>query len=257
LAVVSIVVLVAGLATLAVWQFERHGISSLLVAGVGLVVLGAGSTILRLTASDHFLRRQFGEAGVASKRRVWRNGVISVMLGAAMIGLPLAFDYYERSAAGAVTRRGNVRIQAGEYALAIDDFNKALQLDPKSAEAYHGRGLAYSQLGELDRAIADLSEAIQLNPNDFRAFYNRGLMYSRKGDYDPALADLSEAIRLNPGYARAYLARSRVYVRTGDNAKAEADREKAFELDPALKKGGDGLLARHSPNELLWPAGSA
>src|SRR5262249_2075391 len=240
LAVTAIFILVVGLAAVAVWQLERHGIARLFAAGLALIIVGVGSTIVRLTPSDDVLRRHFGCAGVASRRRVWRSGIVSVLLGAAMIGLPFGFNYFEHQAAEAATRSGNARMQAGEYALAIEDFNTALRLDPKSADAYHSRGLAYLQLGEHDRAIADLSEAIQLNPTDFRAYFNRGLMYSRTGDYERALADFGEAIRLNPNYAKAYLARSRVYLKMGDAAKADADRQKAFELDPSLKKDRDG-----------------
>jgi len=257
LAVITFLVVVVGLAVVAIWQFDRHGIPSLFVAGLGLIFVGAATTILHWTASDDFLRRQFGESGVAWRRRARRSGVISILLGAVMVGLPIGFNYFEHRTAEALTRRGNSRIQSGEYALAIEDFNKALELDPESADAYHGRGLAHSQLGEYDRAIADLSEAIQLNPTDFRAFFNRGVMFSRTGDFHRALADFGEAIRLNPGYARAYLARSRVYVKTGDAAKADADREKAFELDPSLKKDRDGTLVKVSPNELPPPTSKA
>jgi len=251
LAIVTFLVVAAGLAAVAIWQFERHGIPSLFVAGLGLLVVGAATTIVHWTASDDFLRRQFGESGVARRRRARRSGVISMLLGAVMVGLPFGFYYFEHQAAEAATRSGKTRMEAGEYALAIEDFNAALRLDPKSADAYHGRGIAYSQLEEHDQAIADLSESIQLNPTSFRVFYNRGVMYSRKGDYDRALADLDESIRLNPSNSKAYLARSRVYWKMGDPARAEADRQKAFELDPSLKKDKDGTLVRGSPNELV------
>src|SRR5262245_21320141 len=156
LAVITFLVVVAGLAAVAIWQFERHGIPGLFVAGLGLIVIGAATTILHWTASDDFLRRQFGESGVAQRRRARRSAVISMLLGALMVGLPIGFSYFEHRAAEALTRRGNARIQSGEYALAIEDFNKALELDPNSADAYHGRGLAHLHLGEQDRAIADL-----------------------------------------------------------------------------------------------------
>jgi Tfp pilus assembly protein PilF len=256
LAVATILILVLSLAAGAVSRFERHGIASLSVAGGSLIIFGMVSITLRLTASDDFLRRHLGDAGVASRRRVWWNGVVAMLLGTVMLGVPYGLDYFEHSAAEAARRSGNARLQAGEYALAIEEFNTALRLDPKSAEAYHGRGLAHLQLGEYDRAVADLSETIQLNPTEFRAFFNRGVMYSRTGDYDRALADFGEAIRLNPNYAKAYLARSRVFLKTGDAVKADADRQKAFELDPSLKKDRDGTLVRRSPYVLESPAPS-
>jgi tetratricopeptide (TPR) repeat protein len=251
LAVAAILILFVGLAALAVWQFERHGVESLVVIGLSLIVIGTGSTILHLTASDDFLRRHFGEASVAPRRRALRSGVVSVLLGALILGVQYGFDYFEQRTAEALTRRGKAHLQDKEYPEAVEDFSKAIEFDPKSAEAYHGRGIAHLQLGEPERAVADLSESLRLNPSDPQVVYNRGVTYSRMGDHDRALADFGEAIRLNPRFARAYLARSRVYAKMGDDANADADRQKAFELDPSLKKDRDGTMVRRSLNELV------
>src|SRR5262249_27569781 len=116
LAVTAIFILVVGLAAVAVWQLERPGIASLFAAGLALIIVGVGSTIVRLTASDDFLRRHFGEAGVASRRRVWRSGIVSVLLGAAMIGLPFGFNYFEHQAPAAAARSGKPRLRAGQDA---------------------------------------------------------------------------------------------------------------------------------------------
>ncbi len=51
-----------------------------------------------------------------------------------------------------------------EYGLAITDYTKAIELDPKNARAYHYRGLARHVTKEYDQAIADFSQAIRLDP---------------------------------------------------------------------------------------------
>ena len=51
---------------------------------------------------------------------------------------------------------------------------------------------------KLDRAIEDYTKAIELNPNYTDAYYNRSLVYNYKGDLDRALNDLNRAIQLNP-----------------------------------------------------------
>jgi Tfp pilus assembly protein PilF len=246
---VALLILMAGLGAVAVWQCERHGVASLLVAGVGLVVIGTVSLIVRLTASDDFLRRRFGHTGAAPRRQLGRSGVVSLVLGAVMLGVQCGFDYFEQRTAEALTRSGKARLQDKDYSQAVAEFSKAIEFDPKSAAAYHGRGIAHLQLGELERAVADLNESLRLNPTDSQVVYNRGVAYSRTGDNDRALADFGEAIRLNPSFARAYLARSRIYAKMGDDAHADADRQKAFELDPSLKKDGDGTLVKSSSNE--------
>jgi tetratricopeptide (TPR) repeat protein len=168
---------------------------------------------------------------LAMRRFPWRW-----VLAGFVILASAAIFIVDRRGPEAVTRRGRALVNSKEYAQAIDHFNRAIEIDPTYAPAYHGRGVAYLALGERNRAIAEFSEAIRLDPNDARNFHDRGVAYSRADDYDRALADLSEAIRLNSAYARAYLARSWVYARKGDDNQAKADRQKAVELDRSLAK---------------------
>ncbi|MFN2182777.1 MAG: tetratricopeptide repeat protein, partial [Anaerolineae bacterium] len=46
-----------------------------------------------------------------------------------------------------------------ELDLAIENYTKAIALDPQDAEAYSDRGLAYHDKGDYDRAIADFDQA--------------------------------------------------------------------------------------------------
>ena len=60
---------------------------------------------------------------------------------------------------------------------AIENYNKAIELDPNDADAYNNRGLAYYYLEEYERAIEDYNKAIELNPN--YAYNNRELAISK------------------------------------------------------------------------------
>jgi len=64
-----------------------------------------------------------------------------------------------------------------EYQKAIDDCSKAIELDPKNADAYNNRGNAYASLGEYQKAIDDCSKAIELDPKNADAYNNRGNAY--------------------------------------------------------------------------------
>ncbi|MGL5059475.1 MAG: tetratricopeptide repeat protein, partial [Microcoleus sp.] len=111
--------------------------------------------------------------------------------------------------------RGTAYSRKGEYERAIADYNQAIQLNPKLAEAFYNRGTAYSNKGEYDRAIADYDRAIQLNPKYAKAFNNRGTAYSNKGEYDRAIADYDRAIQLNPKLAEAFNNRGIAYKNKG------------------------------------------
>jgi len=87
---------------------------------------------------------------------------------------------------------------------AIADFDRALQFDPKLAQAYDNRGDAKTETGDFDGAIADFNRALQLNPKYAKAYDNRGLAKLSRGDLDGAMADFNRALQLNPKLAPAY-----------------------------------------------------
>jgi Flp pilus assembly protein TadD len=58
------------------------------------------------------------------------------------------------------------------------NYNQAIELNPKDADAFIDRGVAYANLKQFEKAIQDYNQAIELNPKDARAFNNRGVVYA-------------------------------------------------------------------------------
>lgn len=52
-----------------------------------------------------------------------------------------------------------------DYKGAIQDFTKAIELNPKFADAYSNRGVVKGNLQDYRGAIQDYNKAIELNPN--------------------------------------------------------------------------------------------
>jgi tetratricopeptide (TPR) repeat protein len=119
----------------------------------------------------------------------------------------------------------------GDHDRAILDYDQAIRLNPKYADAYRDRGLTYFHKGDYDRAIRDHDQAIRLNPKDADTFFGRGWAYDAKGDHDRAIADYDQAIRLDPKYANAFNNRGNAYAAKGDYARAIADYAQAIRLD--------------------------
>jgi lipoprotein NlpI len=135
--------------------------------------------------------------------------------------------------ANAYHNRGRVKHAKGDLDGALADFTSALALAPKHALAYYNRGNAKYAKGALDGALADYSRALALDPKYTDAYHNRGLAKAHKGDLDGAIADYSRAIDIDPKYAAAY--RSRGYTRYNQRSWTDAlvDLRKASELDPS------------------------
>ncbi len=102
--------------------------------------------------------------------------------------LKSAISYYNRA---------NSHNRQGNYSLAIEDFTKAIEIDPKLAPAYINRGVAYRKNGNINQAIEDYTKAIQLNTEyDGEAYIDRARAYCLSGEKSLAQADEKRAIEL-------------------------------------------------------------
>jgi tetratricopeptide (TPR) repeat protein len=58
--------------------------------------------------------------------------------------------------------RGSFKKVLGDYAGALLDFNKAIEMKPSFFEAYHQRGIVKSLLNDEEGAMSDFNKAIAL-----------------------------------------------------------------------------------------------
>jgi tetratricopeptide (TPR) repeat protein len=109
--------------------------------------------------------------------------------------------------------RANAYVHNGQYDQAIVEYTKAIELEPRLADAYFNRGLAYVKKGQYDdQAIVDFTEAIELSSGlAAPAYYYRGFCYFMKGVYGRALSDANKAAESDATYANAYLLKASVY----------------------------------------------
>ena len=84
----------------------------------------------------------------------------------------------------------------GNYENAIEDFTKAIRVNPKRAENYNMRGFAKFEKNDFSGSIQDHTAALQIDPKNARAFYCRGLAKSAIEDMRGALMDLQQFFNL-------------------------------------------------------------
>jgi Flp pilus assembly protein TadD len=125
-----------------------------------------------------------------------------------------------------------------DHYMAVEDYNKAIQLNPNNASAYNNRGVSKDNLEDYRGAIEDYNKAIQLNPNNAGAYNNRGVSKDNLEDYRGAIEDFNKAIQLNPNDAGAYKNRGVSKRHLEDYRGASEDFSKAGQLDlNMLRKG--------------------
>ena len=169
----------------------------------------------------------------------------------------------------AYIRRGRLHSERGDFARALADFDKAIQLmasageqskvsaktekDLSSADiqrdprpwlenfrpeaAYIERGRNYIQQDDNDRAIADFTKAIELDPEGANAYNHRGVAYASKLDFDRAIADFDKAIQFDPLLRNAHLNRGLSFSAKGDEARARVDFAIEEQLFPRQSNG--------------------
>ncbi|MEA3493184.1 MAG: tetratricopeptide repeat protein [Candidatus Margulisiibacteriota bacterium] len=132
--------------------------------------------------------------------------------------------------------RGNVYKQRKEYLKALEDYNKALSMEPDSSKVLGNRGSLYHEMEEHHLAVIDLRRAVKIDPAKHKAFNNLGNSLGQVGKLKEALQAYSSAISVGPERAIYYHNRGNTYLHMGRDHKAIADFSKALDLDPKLKE---------------------
>jgi TonB family protein len=68
--------------------------------------------------------------------------------------------------------RANSHIIKAEYELAVADYGKWIELKPKDSMAYFNRGDSYEKMGNVQKAIDDYQKAVELDANNESAKNN-------------------------------------------------------------------------------------
>jgi tetratricopeptide (TPR) repeat protein len=135
---------------------------------------------------------------------------------------------------GSLDDLAHAKIKAGDFAGAIVDSTRAIDLDPKSATSFFFRGFAKASLKDFKGAIRDYTQAVILNPKYEDAYIDRGTAKDQIRDHNGAVVDYSMAIHLNPRNASIYYYRGNTEAfALNDYTGAIADFTKSIEINPA------------------------
>ena len=125
---------------------------------------------------------------------------------------------------------------------ALDFFNSAINLKPKSIEAHYALGMYYQESDKYDAALKSYENIIQINPKYKEAYFNSGYIYLiHLNKYDLAIKNFTDAITADSSYYEAYYNRGLSYEMIKDYTKAKKDFKTATELKTNFQLAIDGL----------------
>lgn len=183
-----------------------------------------------------------------------RVAVLAIAVMAAGGAARAAGEEGQRRAQEAATAQGKGQIEQALslYTEALKD--PTLPNDRRSA-ILSDRGGVYGRLNQAKLAIEDYNRAIQLFAENPAAYNNRGNTLLALGLAREAVKDFDRAILLAPGYAAAYNNRAGAFVQLKQGPEAIRDYTKAIELMPqslaALNGRGRALLTADRPHAAI------
>ncbi|HMN45747.1 MAG TPA: tetratricopeptide repeat protein [Povalibacter sp.] len=137
---------------------------------------GAGKRQEAIAALDAWVARHPKDdrlPGVLNQR-CWLRAMEDLELPLALADCDAAIKQGARNSA-TYDSRALVHLRMGNYARSLDDYERALKLQPKEAWSLYGRGLARIRLGRKEQGDADIEAATAIDASVARRYIEAGL----------------------------------------------------------------------------------
>ena len=121
---------------------------------------------------------------------------------------------------------------AGRVDDAVEQYRKAVELNPGYMEAYSNLGNALRQQGRLDEAMAHCRKALEIQPQSARTHRILGLALAGSGRLDEAIAQFQEALAIEPECAEAHNDLGAALLERGRSNEAVAHWKQAVAINP-------------------------
>jgi tetratricopeptide (TPR) repeat protein len=150
--------------------------------------------------------------------------------------------------------RGNFHIQSGDYEVAIQAYNQAIELDPSFGWPYNNLALAHLKLHKLEEALLLYLKGIELLDSDqekavswngvgfiyrcWNDYHNAMAAYQKADELDPDNSDLHETVEYlhtdpNPQNAQIWNELGDMFFKAGVYLEAANAYQQAVAMDPA------------------------
>lgn len=136
----------------------------------------------------------------------------------------------EPKTSGDFNKRGNTKYQHKDYAGAIVDYTKAIELNANEPDVYFNRGAAKAVLEDFYGAMSDFNKDLELNPKNAKSYSNRAWVKNKLKDSEGAIADFKKAILLDAKDGFSYYNLGIIKLTKNDKIGGCTDLSRAGEL---------------------------
>jgi tetratricopeptide (TPR) repeat protein len=137
-----------------------------------------------------------------------------------------------------------------KYDEAIASYDKAIEADPKYADAYFNKGLILDNQEKYHEAISLYNNAIEADPKYARAYFSKGLILDDQEKYDEAIASYDKAIEADPNNPAYYNGKAWSLANLGRNEEALSLIKQSLSLNK------ENLAAIHTEGRILLNLGN-
>ncbi|MEI8175788.1 MAG: tetratricopeptide repeat protein [Candidatus Omnitrophota bacterium] len=140
---------------------------------------------------------------IGKKIKEHRSGAALAYVAGFLLLYPLLnsarlYEKYRPNPAGTCVALGCSLLEAGDSVGAIREFTKAVELEPRRAEAHNMLGVGFLNAQDAARAQREFQKAIELKPGLTAPYNNLAQLYIAKKNYQEALRCLEKSLALNP-----------------------------------------------------------
>jgi tetratricopeptide (TPR) repeat protein len=127
---------------------------------------------------------------------------------------------------------GEIAKEREQYQEALSHYQRVLELQPDSSEAWFDIGETHEALGHFAEAETNYKRAIELEPDATGYYYTLSKLYEENDEPSKAIEAIEQGLAANPDSVPLHIYMVAIHIESGDYDQAESFLEQAEDLDP-------------------------
>ncbi len=132
----------------------------------------------------------------------------------------------------------------GLFDQAIQEYNKALKLDPSFGYVLNDLAYAYSDIGNFEKALEYFQKYAALLPSEANPIDSIAELYFRMGKLDESIAKYKEALKLKPDFFSSNWGLAYIYALKEDYQEALKSIDQLITIAPSAGTKGVGAYGK-------------